>query len=297
MAKSSKKLTPNSMILVCIMVALLVYSLLPSLRDFRNSIYGNIVVVIILGAYAAYLTFSKNNKKSVLGIITIWTYICIRILFVILGVALTGFTHLRKVNLIVSLVYTIFNVVVSIFLYIKHKKSEEYKFIWGFGFLAYLPNMIIVIQTNHINGDFNWTFVIPAIVVAVVAFIPALIYGIKKYKSTHSLDKLIAVPLAALLIGFVATWMTVSSMNVTMDFSTPSYENFVLVDKDVRTGARRMTTYIFTVQSGDTTFDIDVDDYDYHNHEINETIMLSKYKGAFNEPYYIYEANANKDEE
>ena len=48
-------------------------------------------------------------------------------------------------------------------------------------------------------------------------------------------------------------------------------------------------TYDLKVQNGDTIFEISVKSYIYYDFEINDTILLSKYSGFFNESYYIYE--------
>ena len=81
-------------------------------------------------------------------------------------------------------------------------------------------------------------------------------------------------------------------MNVYLDFSTPTYENFVIIDKDVDAGSRQITTYELKVQNGEVDFWLDVSEETYYNYEINDTITLSIYNGAFNEPYYIYDKNA-----
>ena len=57
-----------------------------------------------------------------------------------------------------------------------------------------------------------------------------------------------------------------------------------------RAGSRQITTYELEVKKDDTTFTIGVPETTYYNYEINDTITLSIYTGAFNEPYYIHES-------
>ena len=82
-------------------------------------------------------------------------------------------------------------------------------------------------------------------------------------------------------------------MNVYLDTSTPTYEEYVIVDKDIKAGSRQVTTYEFDVKKDGTTFTIGVSETAYYSHEVNDTIKLSIYNGAFNEPYYIHEESKN----
>ena len=99
-----------------------------------------------------------------------------------------------------------------------------------------------------------------AIIVSIIVFIPCLIYAIKYYMPYREWENLIGVPLAALLVSFVVVWLTVSSMNVYLDTSDPTYEEYVIIDKDIRAGSRQATTYelevkkdhVFTINPSDT---------------------------------------------
>ena len=82
-------------------------------------------------------------------------------------------------------------------------------------------------------------------------------------------------------------------MNVYLDTSLPTYEEYIIVDKDIDAGARQVTNYKLEVKKGDTTFTIGVPETTYYRYEINDTIRLSLYEGAFNDPYYIHEIHEN----
>ena len=71
----------------------------------------------------------------------------------------------------------------------------------------------------------------------------------------------------------------------------PTYEEFVIIDKNIRTGARQITTYELEVQKGEVIFHIGVSEEAYYDYEINDAVTLSIYSGAFNEPYYVHENN------
>lgn len=125
-------------------------------------------------------------------------------------------------------------------------------------------------------------------IVSVIAFVLCFVYGLKCFLSYRDVKKLILVPLAGLLGGFVLTWLTAESMNVYLDPSDSVYEEFVVIDKNVR-HRRRGIDYEFKVQNGDNAFYLDVSEKTYCDYEINDTIILSLCDGAFGEPYYIYE--------
>lgn len=77
-------------------------------------------------------------------------------------------------------------------------------------------------------------------------------------------------------------------MNVYMDISSPSYEEFVIIDKNIKAGAKQITKYELEVKKDDAVFTIGVSEEAYYDYEINDTITLSRYSGAFNEPYYMH---------
>ena len=261
-------------------IGVLIYTLLPELSDFRNSIYGSIVSFLAVGGVILYVTLSSSISMPKMGKITVWAYLGLRILLVHL--------HWGRIEALFLFIYSIINIAVTIYIYKTTKK--EYKSIWMFGALSYLSVTVLTLSTELINDDWWLTIVIPAVVVAVVVLIPCLIYGIQQFNSHRDWEKLICVPLLGLMGGFMITFMTISSMNVCLDTSKPVYEEFVIIDKNVRTGARQITTYEIEVQKGDTIFKIGISEEAYYNYEISDSITLSIYRGAFNEPYYIHES-------
>ncbi len=266
-----------------VLFGLLDYTLSPQLSDFRNSIYGIIINFLILDGIILYLTISRKINMPLLGKFTVWGFGLLLIL--------TAIFNFGKIEELFFLIYAIFNIIVTVYLY--KKTGIGYKSIWGFGAFSYLSTMAFVFRAEYINGDLCLTFLIPAILISVVAFIPCLIYGVREFKLYRDVEKLICVPLLGVLGGFALTWLTVLSMNVYLDTSTPTYEEYVIIDKDIRAGARQITTYELEVKNGDTVFTIGVSETAYYSYEINDPIRLSVYNGAFNEPYYIHENNSD----
>lgn len=265
--------------IIALSIGLLVYALLPELSDFRNSIYGHLIYVFTITGVIFYLTLSERIGMPLIGKITVWIYLFLYALFSIID--------LGKIEAVFFFIYSIYNIISTICIY--KKTGKEYKSIWLFGAFSYFTTIIFVLRVEYINGEFNLTFLIPAIIVAAVAFVPTLIYWLVRHTIHKDLENLICIPLLALFGGFGLTWLTLGSMNVYLDMSKPTYEEYVIVDKDVRTGARQITTYEFKVIDGEKSFTIGVSEEVYYDMEINDSITLSIYKGAFNEPYYIHE--------
>lgn len=283
---TKKEIIKFIILYLCIFIGamgLMVYTLSPELSDFRNSVYGDIIFYSFMGGTILYLTLSKRIDMPFLGKITVWGYALLFIIFAILDFG--------KKEAVVFLIYSVVNIIVTIYLYLNTGKA--YSSIWGFGALAYLSIIMVVFRVKYINGEMNSTLLSASIVFAVLAFITCLIYAIIRYDTERDKQNLIAIPLLGLLGGFVLTYLTVGAMNVYLDFSAPIHEEYVIVDKDVRTGARQITTYEFKVQKDESTFFIGVSEESFYDHEINDKITLSIYSGAFNEPYYIYENNGD----
>ena len=269
----------NSLVFLTIGLGLLVYFLLPELSDFRNSIYGSIVYFLILVGIILCVTVSRKISMPLLGKITVWGY---GLLFILLSIFDFG-----RIEMLFLFIYSVINVCIAIFLYQKY--GVAYKSIWLFGALSYFTTIVVVLRVKYLHGEFNSTFLWSAILVSIIIFVPCLIYGIRYFKLYRDWEKLIGLPLAVLLGGFVLTWLTVASMNVYLDTSAPTYEEYTIIDKDVKAGSRQVTTYELEVKKDDTVFTIGVSEIAYYRHEVNDTIKLSVYNGAFNEPYYIHE--------
>lgn len=269
----------NSLVILTIGLGLFVYFLLPELSDFRNSIYGSIVYFLILVGIILCVTVSRKISMPLLGKITVWGY---GLLFILLSIFDFG-----RIEMLFLFIYSVINVCIAIFLYQKH--GVAYKSILLFGALSYFTTIVVVLRVKYLHGELNSTFLWSAILVSIIIFVPCLIYGIRYFKLYRDWEKLIGLPLAVLLVGFVLTWLTVASMNVYLDTSAPTYEEYTIIDKDVKAGSRQVTTYELEVKKDDTVFTIGVSEIAYYRHEVNDTIRLSVYNGAFNEPYYIHE--------
>lgn len=260
-------------------LAFIFFSLYPRFSNFRNSIYGLVMNDALVLGIILYCSLSKKIHMPLAGKITIWIFGVLYILFSIISIG--------KIGALFFFIYSLINVSVTILIY---KKTQTlYTSIWMFGALSYLSTVIFVLRAEYIHGDMNSTFIYSSIIVAILIFLPCLIYGLKEFKKDKSYEKLIGTPLLGLLGGFVFTFLTLASMNIYLDTSKPTYEEYIIKDKEINTGAKKITTYEFKVQKDDNSFRIAVSEMTYYRYEINDSIVLSIYSGAFNEPYIIYD--------
>lgn len=266
-------------IAIVVLFGFLVYSLHPELGDFRNSIYGLLVVVIAVFSLITYICLSRKINMPLIGKSTI---IAFGVLYLFFGIIDIG-----RIEALFFLVYSFVNIAISIYVY--KKTGIGYKSIWGFGAFSYLSTIIVCLRVHYINGQMPPFLLYSSIIVAVIVFIPCLLYGLNQFKINKDKEKLICVPLLGLLGGFCLTYLTLGSMNVYLDISKPIYEEYLIIDKDIRTGAKQITTYELEVQKDDIVFTIAVSEEDYYDYKINDVIILSEYKGLFNEPYIIYD--------
>lgn len=255
------------------------YLLSPKLHEFRNSIFGLIIDCAFVVSIISFFIFSKTIDQPLLGKITTASYAVIYILLSVIDIG--------KFEPFIYLLYSVVNI--SIVIYIYKKTERVYISIWILGAYAYLSTIIFEFKVECITGDFNPTFLIPSIIITVIVFLLCLIFAILKYKKSKSLQIAIFIPLMGLISGFIISWTTISSMNIYLDFSSPTYVEFVIIDKKLKSGARQATTYELEVKNENESFAIAVSENAYYEHEINDTIVLSLYNGAFNEPYYIHD--------
>lgn len=265
-------------------IGFLIYSLHPKLTNFRHTIFGFCINCLPIIALVLYFTCDKRRKVHVLGKINLW-------LFLALYISLS-FLNLGKIEALFLFIYSIFNVITAIYLYKTKKKGHA--IVWPFGCLAYLAIIIQILKVEFINKNSDLKFALISTIITIIFFIPYLAYTIHKFVSNKNYGELINKPLIALIIVFIFSFVTITSLNFYLDNSTPNYEEYQIIDKDIQVGAKKITTYEFKVKKGDTVFTISVSELTYYDYEINDLIVLTIYSGAFNAPYYIFESDKQK---
>lgn len=248
-----------------------------ALDSTTNPVISEVLPLVVLLLAVLFVTLSKKIGMPAVGKITDWGFIAVLILMWVLD--------LGKIELLFLFIYSIINILVAVCLY--KATGKGYSSIWLFGVLAYLIT-VFASRVTMVNGDMNPTFLICSIVGAVIALIPCLFFAKKDYQANKKTSGFITWFLLGILCGFFLTGTTVTSMNVYLDSSAPIYEQCVIIEKDVDSSTNSMS-YKFKVQKGEESFTIEVDRETYHDCQINDGIVIARYEGAFNQPYYVYE--------
>ncbi len=264
---------------------LLLYFTLPGLRFFCNTIYGDLIIGLVVLIVLIWIAFFTKNNLSIFEKI-------IMVLFIVPHIMKLIFDNLR-ITCLMNFIYALINIIVSLVAGFMNDK-KKISFVGIFGILAFCASCTIYHYAEYLGNKFPSVFIIPSIVVAIIAFILCLIYGIKSFRNNRSLLKMIGIPLFGLLGGFCITFLTLGSMNVYLDFSKPQYAEFIIIEKDKQTGDTFLANeYNFVVKKDEEQFDIRVDEIAYYEYEIGDEIILAQYQGAFRRSYYIFEDNVS----
>lgn len=264
------------LVLLAHFILFIVLTILGRYIPFFAGIGGTIIMILIIWSLEFFSIFLNKNPTNIFGIITVIVFCLLVAVFSLLGI--------RRLTAIAFWIYSVIGAIVNAIVYFKKKEGSTVVVITLM--FAFIISVLPVLNIKTIN---SFPFWIPSLIVCLVLFIPVLLYSMITYDKKRNLEHLICIPLLALIGGFGITWMSLNTMNYCLDFSTPKEEVFVIVDKKVTSGARTITSYDVIVKNSNTSFRISIDEYSYRSFEIGDDIILSKYSGAFNEAYYIFE--------
>lgn len=263
------------------------YNLSPLLVDFRTSIYGLIFEKAIIYAIIAYVCFRKGSKLP---------NICKVILFLFPTLSLAlSLLSLGRISYLIILFYSF--ICVGCYAYYKIKKRKDYSSLMFVGLITFIQAIMPVMMVEYIDSEIP--FWLPSLIICLIVSSLAIVFSLKKYNKdknnpkkklkTKNAGELVSFNIVMVMAGFLLPWMLLSSLNVVLDTTTPSYETFEIVDKDIDTGPRRVTTYNLELEKGDIKINIAVSELVYYEYEIGDEIVVSIYNGAFKERYYTYD--------
>ena len=136
----------------------------------------------------------------------------------------------------------------------------------------------------------EFPFWLPSLIAAISAFVlSVLCILLLKNLAWRKRDRII-IPVMTLLISFLFVWVALCVCNYSLDRSVPQSISAEICDKGIDSGGRGPTTYGLTLemQSGDE-IRLNVSQKAWHTLKKGDRITVFLYKGALNEPYYIYE--------
>ena len=263
------------------------YNLSPLLVDFRNSILGLLLEKAVIVAVICFVCFNKKNKIPKICKVILFMYPILTLALSLLG--------LGRISYLIMLIYAF--ICFGTFAYYKLKKKKEFVSVMVVGLLSFITSVFPTMMTEFVDNEFP--FWIPALIIFIIVIVLSILLSIKYYKDNeYKMDiyrkkktrsDLIAWNVVAAMMGFVIPWMLICSLNFILDTSSPTYIEFEIVDKDIDSGSRRVTTYNLELENEGNNIRIAVSEVDYYNYEIGDEILISIYEGAFNERYYFHD--------
>ena len=195
-----------------------------------------------------------------------------------------------RVAYVFLLVYAIANAIVALLIY--KKTGKDFLSVYAFGILAFIEIVLLSSKTTSVNGSFNF-WQIP-LAIAIVATVISIIYCSKNISKLRAKGKgqAVGIVIVTLIVSFLIPWATIDSANIFLDSSEPSYIEVAVVDKDIDSGARRITDYEIIVNIDGKEKTVSVSKSNYYDIEKGDTVVLSIYDGAFGVSYYQYEKSA-----
>lgn len=111
--------------------------------------------------------------------------------------------------------------------------------------------------------------------------------GILVLKDDRMSEK-IAFGLGGLMLGFFLMYPLPQNLNYILDTSKPVYYQMPVVDKDINTGGKSTTYYLYLEFRGQE-ISMTVSQSDYYRYALGDLVPVTLYQGAFDDPYYIME--------
>lgn len=109
-------------------------------------------------------------------------------------------------------------------------------------------------------------------------------YRIIRLKDDRRSERIACVVLTAMM-GFAGIWSSLMNLNYALDTSLPQTYETKVTGRHVSTG--KSTTYYLQVYSPEGMLEVRVSENEYTNTESGHPGTLERYRGAFDDPYYV----------
>lgn len=185
--------------------------------------------------------------------------------------------------------------IISVFYY-NIVKKERYKILeYLVAWYGLLLGVSILDLYTFANEPTNIHFWIPSVVLSVLAIIlytAYLIINSRKKQSKFTISDFGKVVLAALYTFFVV-WTSICNLNFALDFSKPEKYSIPIIDKyeDISLVSQGVVknSNIIVVEISGKNVKMLVSAQEYDRYQKGDCITIDKYKGFFNDPYFIIE--------
>ena len=265
-------------IIVSIFFSLIYINLSPQLQNLRESVFYQIafrvVITIILLYYGFFQTKIRNNFSLIV------------ILFAVLFTWATFFDFPYKLILLILMIYGYLVLFSSIIIYFISGYSNKLTII--ISILSLIISILPALDVTSVDGSTSH-FWFPSLMVGSILLIVAGYFSLYKPDLFKEKQNRFAIPLLSLMAGFSLVFLTLNSLNFILDASVSEKVEAVIIDMDVNTGYRQVTSYELKLSMNDEEIELDVSQSQYYRLSLGDTIEISIYDGYFSIPYYVYE--------
>ncbi len=259
-------------------------SMSPNLQYIRDTNWYDIGIFAIIFVGVAVTMFLKElhtsiPSKIVLGLIFLYPFLRL------LDLSTRVFSLIIYFHGIV-LILTV--VGVELYKYNNHKKNmpfEKYPLIVGL--LQFIIACSIIMDVDYIDkaGD-PWLVIL---IISAGLMIISIFVVIRYKDDIRDRQNLYCIPLLVLMGGFCFGYLSYLFFNYSFDTSVPIEYSAEIIEMDIDTGGRSMTTYDLTIIIEGEEYQISTSQSRYYQLNVGDEIIVNRYQGAFNYEYMIYE--------
>lgn len=259
--------------------------------DIFNSLWANIlyllfIALLFITAFIHEVYTSRAISNVILNFAVFILGLAMFLLFILFGGIFTLFTLAFSAIMVV---------VIGCRFALKLRQDQQIQpDIKRIIAVAIIPIFVMVQQLSveYVNNKIWALSLIPAAIIFVVAMVVAVLLVKNIWAQMYSgKGALIGTTICAIIILFYLAYMysviAVSVVNYTFD-ANPTAIECVVLEKNVRSGARTVTEFEVKITIDSKEKWINVPVTDYYSITEGDTIIIEYYKGALNLPYYMY---------
>lgn len=242
---------------------------------------GRIILLVIINLLITgliiYFSFFCDKKNRVKGFL------------LILAVATIIFIWLRhfislKAELTISAVLTVITVSCAVYRYLRFEQKN--KVLFGISIYYVLFNLMQAMNFSIIDND-SVILDIAIVLFAIICTLVSILLIIKnKYLKDIGLANKIFLPFLVLLFSASISFSLIVNLNYSLDKSEPIVKSGTIVEQQLDSGYRRITSFKFIIDIDGEEIYIEVPGDEYYSYKVGDTYEASFYKGFFDIPFY-----------
>lgn len=197
-----------------------------------------------------------------------------------------------KISLLLIYIHGLAIILTTIIVYyIKHINNEPKRQFETYPLIIGLILFILPVSTvNRFeylgNTNFVWLY---SAIIGVLFTLIAIILVIKYKDDIQEHENIYFIPLLTMMASVIFFGLSTLFFNYVLDDSSPSFVIVEIIDMDIDTGYKSLTTYDLTIVYNNEEYVIGTSQSMYYQLEIDDEITITYYEGAFGIEYLVYE--------